>query len=325
MIGIGKSVPPVLALLVAAALVLAGGCGPRDVEDYENPFELDLESFKDVAPQLLGYLEVGRISVDAEQLYAVAVGPDDRIYLSADRSLWVCSSDGEPESSIDLQAEASCLAVGPQSRLYLGLTDHVRVMSAEGSRSKDWERLDGRAIITSIATDGEQVLVADAGNQVVLRYDSQGNLLNRIGKKDPDRDIPGLLLPSPYLDLAIDSLGHLQVTNPGRHAIESYTTGDGRLRSSLGKPGMEIEGFCGCCNPVHMALLPDGGIVTAEKGLARVKVLKPTGELRWVVAGPRDLPEDSTELDLAVDSRGRILVLDTISGVVRIYRERQVS
>ena len=73
------------------------------------------------------------------------------------------------------------------------------------------------------------------------------------------------------------------VVNPGMHAFENYEF-DGDLRAFWENTSMKIDGFSGCCNPAHFTFLPDGSFVTSEKGLVRVKVHKPSGELLGVVA-----------------------------------------
>ena len=90
---------------------------------------------------------------------------------------------------------------------------------------------------------------------------------------------------------------------------------------------MRHDAFSGCCNPVAMALLGDGRVVTAEKGLERVSVYRErrvgdamTGVLEAIVAPPDRFPGEpkicvSTDQcqscgpDVAVDARGRVLVL----------------
>ncbi|MBM3243119.1 hypothetical protein FJZ31_43220, partial [Candidatus Poribacteria bacterium] len=51
----------------------------------------------------------------------------------------------------------------------------------------------------------------------------------------------------------------------------------------LGYLSMDIDGFCGCCNPVNFAMLPDGRFVTCEKGLPRVKIYDADGTFSGVV------------------------------------------
>jgi len=82
---------------------------------------------------------------------------------------------------------------------------------------------------------------------------------------------------------------------------------------------MELEGFCGCCNPTHMAIMQDGSFVTSEKGIARVKVYNRIGELTSVVASAEQFDEGTEGLDIAVDSRQHIYVLDPKRKQIRIF------
>jgi len=100
---------------------------------------------------------------------------------------------------------------------------------------------------------------------------------------------------------------------------------------SWGRFGLDIEGFTGCCNPVALAVLPDGGFVTCEKAVVRVKAFGPDGRFKGVVAGPVQLTGSVGEafqnadqgrarpFDVAADGQGRVYVLDTIRGAVRIF------
>ena len=151
--------------------------------------------------------------------------------------------------------------------MYVGMRDHVEVFDADGSRESVWDRPPANApCSTSIAVAEEDVFVADAGALVVWHYDLDGKLLGSIGKRDPSRgDSAALIVPSPYFDVAVAPDGLLRVANPGMHRIEAFTF-DGHLEFSWGKRGLGVEAFCGCCNPSNIAILPDGRVVTAEKG-----------------------------------------------------------
>ena len=98
---------------------------------------------------------------------------------------------------------------------------------------------------------------------------------------------------------------------------------------------MAIDAFCGCCNPIGLAVLPDGRCVTAEKGLPRVKVFAADGRLESVVAPPAsfapvaseeregDLGETTSDgLDVALDGEGRVWVLDLVGGTVQGFRPK---
>ena len=124
------------------------------------------------------------------------------------------------------------------------------------------------------------------------------------------------------------------MNNTGRHRVEAYTR-DGDLEFSWGKASAAIEGFCGCCNPTGLALLPDGRCVTCEKGLPRVKVYSPQGVFESVVAGPESFPENANAtfvngaedcrlggLDAAVDSQQQIYVLDLVTGEMHVMKHK---
>jgi hypothetical protein len=59
--------------------------------------------------------------------------------------------------------------------------------------------------------------------------------------------------------------------------------------------------------------------VTSEKGLVRVKIHAANGDLVGVVAAAKDFEKGIHGLDLAVDSKDRILVADPGTASVRIY------
>ena len=198
-----------------------------------------------------------------------------------------------------------------------------------------WDNLDG-ALLTSIALAEEDVFLADAAGRVVLRFDISGKLLGRLGLRDERRHIPGFVIPSPYFDVAMAPDGLLNAVNPGGLRIEAYTF-DGDLEASWGEAGVDIAGFCGCCNPSNIAIMADGRTVTAEKGIARVKVYDAEGNFQCVVAGPELLtpkptaaeetrtPHKRQPVDLATDSKQRILVLDPNARKVRIFELKKTQ
>jgi sugar lactone lactonase YvrE len=168
-----------------------------------------------------------------------------------------------------------------------------------------------------VALAGDSVFVADAGNRVVLRYGSNGAVVGRFGGKDSEYS-EGFVIPSPYFPLVAAADDTLWVVDPGRHRFINFTQ-DGRIRSRWERSSMTIHGFCGCCNPTHFALRDDGSFVTAEKGLVRVKIHGPDGNLVGVVAAPDSFGHDTRGLALAVDGDGRILVLDPERSRVRVF------
>lgn len=319
----GTKVRNGLPVAVTWAMLLAcGGCGLGESDLPSADSSDDLPKVQKIDPALIHYEQTGAFPVEMQQVHALAVGPEDRIYVGGDKAVFVFGdSDGTRQLEIALDDEPTCLAVGNvehafPGRIYVGFRRHLEVFDADGKRVKSWDTLGEKAQITSIAADEEDVFVADAGNRIVLRYGVSGELIGRIGRRDDRRQIPGFVITSTYFDLAVSPDGLLRVVNPRLLRLEAYTF-DGDLEHHWGESASSIEGFFGCCNPAHFAVLSDGRFVTAEKGVARIKVYDSEGRFESVVAGPEQLPVEAA--DLTTDSRGRILVLDPKAKRVRIF------
>ncbi len=253
------------------------------------------------------------------------------VYVAGDKAIRIFAQSGDRLSEIKLDDTPRCLTVTADGTIYAGMKDHVELYDAQGQKQASWDSLGKDAILTSIVVSEDNVFVADAGHRIVIRYNTEGSIIIKIGRKDSIRNIPGFVIPSPYFDVAIPRDGLLRVVNPGRLRIEAYTL-DGDIEFWWGSPSVAIEGFCGCCNPVNIAVLPDGGYVTCEKGLVRVKIYNSDGSFVGVVAGPEQFgaggssgicmfPEECKTggFDVAVDGEGRIFVLDTVDNIVKVF------
>ena len=126
------------------------------------------------------------------------------------------------------------------------------------------------------------------------------------------------MLPNRWLDIDVDARGVIRATDTGRHLVTAWAL-DGSPLGSFGKFGMSNPAdFVGCCNPVNLALTPDGKIVTGDKMVARVKVYEPDGRLLAVI-GPEHFDQSCVHIYLAVDSKGRILAADPVRREITIF------
>jgi hypothetical protein len=286
----------------------------------DNQFEYDIDAYKQGEQNLIHYQEVQTLDVIAENMVAIAIGKNDQLFLTADESVIIYNQQGSRVNTFSSGGMAHCIAVDEQNSVYLGISDFVEVYDSSRVKKATWPSLGSKAILTSIAVSNDHVYVADAGNLIVWKYDKDGTLLGKIGEKNAAKDIPGFIIPSPYFDVAIDPDGFLWVANTGRHSLENYTS-EGGLRSSWGFYSMTVDGFCGCCNPSHIAIMDDGSFVTSEKGLARVKIYNRLGQLESLVALPNQFDDGSEGLDLTIDSNQRIYVLDPNRKQIRIFQK----
>jgi len=320
-----------------------GGLFASLAASYATAFGAAPRRFETTDPKLVHYREVQRFQCLRPDTRRLALGPDGRLWVAAGG--YVCGFDqsGLAVTEHALPGTVRCVAVSPDgAQLLVGVrsgdTDAIHVLNPGfGSRLATWDSPGPKTWFTALAVSGDTVFAADSGNRVILRYDRSGKLLGRIGAKDKARDIPGFVLPSPYLDVAVHPDGLLRVNNAGRHKVEAYTP-DGDLEASWGKAGMGIASFCGCCNPVSLATLPGGQIVTCEKGLPRVKVYTASGEFEGVVAGVESFPENAgvatgetpgdgvrASLDAVADPQGRIYILDTVTGQIRVMVRKEAA
>jgi hypothetical protein len=279
--------------LRSAALLtaLASGHGQAaEKTGTANPFAHDVSRLSKTDPKLIAYEEAARWKSPHPEPKRIAAGPGDTLYVCAGSYVTAMSREGARGMEIPLSEAARCVAVAEDRTIFVGLRDHVEVFDAKGQRRAIWDSLGKKSWLTALAVSESDLFAADSGNRVVLRYDKSGKLVSRIGEKNKEHDVPGFVIPSPYLDVEIARDGLLRVNNPGRHRVEAYTF-SGDFEGAWGKPAMGMDSFCGCCNPIGLALLADGRFVTCEKGLPRVKIYSDQGRFESVVAGTESFPE----------------------------------
>jgi hypothetical protein len=297
-----------------------------------NPFAYDLSKFEKTDPKLVTHEVAGRWTCVRKNARSVAAGPDDQIFVAAGNYVSAFAGDGHPGLDIALPDRVYCAAVAADGTIFAGTRSAVHVFDPRGREIAAWNSPEPKSWFTGIAPGAQDVFVADSGKRVILRFSREGKPLGRAGEKNSARGAPGLAVPSPYLSVLIHRDGLLRINNTGRHQVEAYSF-DGEFAGAWGKPGFAIGGFCGCCNPVAIAALPDGRVVTAEKGLPRVKIYSAAGEFESVVAGTELFPENARAcsslndcahggLAVAANSRGRIYILDYVTNDVRVMQRK---
>jgi len=276
-------------------------------------------SAQETDSDLLIYKETKRINLFGIHCNGITVVMDGRIYAAGENALIIFDTDGSLRRKVDLEGEATCIASDEGGLIYLGMVEHVEVYNADGEQRDIWVSLGSNAVITSIAVSSDIVYVADAGNRLVMGFSKTGRLETIIG--DKNKGAPGFIIPSPYFDVAVGPDNTLWAANTGRRQLENYKP-DGTMISSWGKSSVSIEGFCGCCNPSHFALLPDGSFVTSEKGIPRVKLYNPLGHFVGMVSGPDQFEAGTVGLDISVNKQGEILLLDPKKGHIRVFTRK---
>lgn len=336
---------------VGTALVSAGVAAGGLIRKAQNPTvrkkpageisvgdpTYDVREFEKTDPKHLLYESAGSFGTGFDHVNRITTAPGGLVLVAGDRSVKVLNVSGTLQSEIKLERPPHCLHVAGTHELLVGLGNFFEIYDFNGRQKLRSPRLGQETFLTAIGAHDQTVYLADAGNREVLMCDRQtGKITGRFGKKDEPPGNPGFVVPSPYFDLAVGR-ERLHVANPGRLRVESYTF-DGVFESSWGEPGMAINRFCGCCNPVHFGLLSDGGFITSEKGLARVNIYSASGAFKGAVAGPDILVDDKAlakracadcrlgaGFDVACDESDRVFVLDPYRKTVRMFTPRKLA
>jgi hypothetical protein len=309
-----------LALLIALLVFMVKDFFFRK-QVNKNPYAFNLDSIRAGDTSLVVYKEVKSLKTSLDEIHGLALDASGNIFVAGNGGVEILAQGRTSGKVLKIGGNSLCIALSDKGIMYLGMDDHLELWSQEGKKLAEWETFGPESVITSIALSGTSVFVADAGQKVVYHCDNSGKLLNKIGLKDPATGVPGFIIPSPYFDLAISSDGYLWIANPGRHQLEKYDF-EGKLLKTWGKATMSMEGFCGCCNPSHFAFIYDSLFVTSEKAIERIKIYNADGSFRSVVAVPDQFDEGTKGLDLAIDKDNRILVLDPVKNLIRIFEPK---
>ena len=300
-------------------------------------FDLDLTTLLEIDPGLIGYTQSLQFPTGFSQARSMAAGPRGRIYVVGDHGVRVFDQLGNLKNEIPFDGKPTTVAVGgadhvEPGQIYVGMEECITVILGDLVRD-NWQLPTTPAELTSITVGYQDVFACDAISRQVWRFRPDGELVGRMGETGTEVPIPAFVVPSPHFDAVVGGEDLIHVVNPGKLQISTFSFG-GDLGTSWGETGASVSKFFGCCNPVHLALLPDGRFVTSEKGIPRIKVYSPQGVFESVVAGPKQLgiadqsvgdprlSQHSFVYDVAVTSDGQVLVLDPRSRDVLVFVEK---
>ncbi|MFO7573707.1 MAG: hypothetical protein R6W67_00940 [Bacteroidales bacterium] len=225
------------------------------------------------------------------KLKAIAVAPDGRIAVGGEYFLTILDSGLNILWDTDSYESIEAIAIHGNI-VYAATESTIMLYTLAGDFITEWGPYEDNSLITSLSANDNHVAVADAAYRRVWILSLDGSLTNFFGHEGEK-----FIIPSPCFDIHIKPDNTILVVNPGKQRIETRDL-KGNIISSFGEPGLAPEAFSGCCNPSHFAMIDENQVVTSEKGVSRIKVMKTTGELMEYVATP-DLLSSSKTLDLA--------------------------
>jgi hypothetical protein len=251
------------------------------------------------------------LHLDYGKLKAISVSSSGKIYAGGDS--FVSCYSGDLRLLWNLRTSYPVTALSNfGDTIFASTVELILVISSEGKLKDEWGPFEDKSFITSVTANRSWIAYADAGNKMVVILDKQGRVSRLIGQKDGQ-----FILPSPYFDVALNESDDLYIANTGQRRIERRTI-QGRIMSSFGEPGMAPGAFCGCCNPAHFVITPDG-FITAEKGINRIKILDKKGDfVEFVSSRNKFVP--SIPLDLATADGKTIFAANPADSKLYVFR-----
>jgi len=246
-------------------------------------------------------------------LRGIAVDGHGEIYAAGDSEIKVFDAAGRLMRRWPTARPAQSVAVAGDGAVYAGELGQIEIFDGAGKLRGAWRDAGLLRRVTAIGFTQDSVLAGDSADRAIRRFNRGGRFLNNIGKDNP---LGGLLIPNGVVDFGVDAEGIVFAANPGKHRVERYTPA-GELLGHIGRfDGIDSAGFTGCCNPTNVAI--GDAIYTAEKAGPRAKAYDFSGNLLGVIAtGLFDA--NCKNMSIAVDSRGRVYVVDTVKLAILVF------
>ncbi|MCX6335429.1 MAG: hypothetical protein NT092_14210 [Bacteroidia bacterium] len=253
------------------------------------------------------------LTVQEGKLHSAAVSINGDIYVGGESFISCYASDLTKKWTLKMPSTITAMAVNGDT-VYASSAQTIYLVSCQGKPITEWGPYEANSIITSISAYGQYVAFADAGTKRVFILKKNGEVKSMIGQSDNR-----FIIPSPYFDVALYSGNVLFIANTGNRRIESWTI-EGKFLEQFGEPGTAPGTFCGCCNPAHFAVIPQG-FVTAEKGLNRVKIIDQYGKFIEFVSSKNNFTP-SVPLDLASVDGETIFAANPADSKLYVFKRR---
>ena len=251
-------------------------------------------------------------NVSDGRLSSVAVSPGGIIYLGGDSFVKAVNNDLSEIWRLETDRQITALSVSGDT-VFASTTETILLISVSGTLITEWGPYESNSIITSVYSGKQYLVFADAGNKLVYILKKNGELHSMLGQAEEK-----FVVPSPYFDVALsDDL--LFIANTGHRRIETWTA-DGKKLSQFGEPGTAPGAFCGCCNPSHFAIIPQG-FVTTEKGINRIKILDHSGNFVEFVSSQNDFIP-SIPLDVASADGKTIYAANSVNSTLYLFKRK---
>lgn len=180
------------------------------------------------------------------------------------------------------------------------------VLDKNGKKVREYT-IDELSSPSGVKVSEGSLYVADTRKRAVCIYDAVTG-----AKKN---EVANLRSCCGILDFAISPENRMLIANLGAFRVDYYNP-ELEMVGAFGERGRLGEQFHGCCNPVNVACLSDGSVLSVEKDPTRIKIFHNAKEAT-VVDGVKELVKGCSYIPLAVDSKDNIYLASPKDGVVK--------
>ncbi len=156
---------------------------------------------------------------------------------------------------------------------------------------------------------GKIYIVDDHKACLVITDAETGKMINKI---DGFSNNPG------RFDFCINNKNEIVIANPWQQRVQIYSA-DGKLKTAFGQPGGALDDFPLNGNPLNIACLSTGAVVTSETNFPRIKIYSNEGARE--VKGIGHLIEDGKNFPLISDHHDNIYLAVYGKGIFRCIPE----
>ena len=250
--------------------------------------------------------------VSEGELSSVAVAPDGMIFLGGNNFVEAVNNDLRDLWRLETELKITALSVSGDT-IFASTPETILLISTSGKLLDEWGPYEDNSIITSVSAGKDLVAFADAGTRRVYILWKNGEMRLMMGQSEEQ-----FIIPSAYFDVALSG-NQLFAANTGNRRVETWSI-EGKKLSQFGEPGTAPGAFCGCCNPAHFVVIPQG-FVTAEKGINRIKILDRNGDFVELVSSQNDFIP-SIPLDVASVDGKTIYAANSVNSTLYVFKHK---
>ena len=187
---------------------------------------------------------------------------------------------------------------------------------------------------SGLAVDGNGIVyVSDTGNHTIRRISAAGvvtTLAGVAGQSGATNEFGNPALFNTPLGLAVDTAGHVYVSDSGNHLIRKITPG-GAITNLAGQPGAwgSLDGIGSAARfnrPVGLAVDSQGNVFVADAFNYAIRRITPAGVVTTIAGfagndgytdGLGGAARFGKPAELAIDARGNLFVADSFNHTIR--------